>query len=135
MNDNIIPIIRHVPSRAVLRESFFEVNEQIAHLVARLQEAARQDGDCFFGLCDELRSQISELVDICRDCAPSELSVEKDRENETLRTLVLMVSHMELMFLYARKNRASVTHYRKEINATIQEFLRRQARISACLSR
>jgi len=64
-------------------------------------------------------SQISELVDICRDCTPSELSAEKDGENETLRTLVLMDSHMELIFLYARKNRASVMPYRKEINATI----------------
>ncbi|MHB8354290.1 MAG: hypothetical protein ACYDCF_07650 [Burkholderiales bacterium] len=41
--------------------------------------------------------------------------------------------HMELMFLYARKNRASVTHYRMEINVTADEFLHRQARMTASI--
>ncbi len=131
MSNNIIPIIRHTPSRAVLRESFSEINHQIVHLVARIQGAVMDNDDHFFGLCDELRSQISELGDICRDYAQPELSADKDGGKESLRILILMVSHMELMFLYARKNRASETHYRKEIKATADEFLHRQARITA----
>ena len=129
MSDNVISIVRHKPSRAVLREYFSEINHQIVHLVARIQCAVRDNNNHLFDLCDNLRSQISELVDICRDCAQPELFADKDGEKENLRILILMVSHMELMFLYARKNRASVIHYRKEINATADEFLRRQAQI------
>ena len=62
MSNNIIPIIRHAPSRAVLRESFSEINHQIVHLVARIQGAVMDNDDHFFGLCDELRCQINELV-------------------------------------------------------------------------
>ena len=131
MSNNIIPIIRHTPSRAVLRESFSEINHQIVHLVTRIQGAVVDNDDHFFGLCDELRSQISELGDICRDYAQPELSADKDGGKENLRILILMVSHMELMFLYARKNRVSVMHYRKEISATVDEFLQRHARIAA----
>ncbi len=135
MSNNVIPIIRHVPSRAVLRESFPEINHQIVHLVARIEDAVRDDDDHFFGLCDELRSQINELVGICSDYAQPELSTDKDRDGwkESLRLLVLMVSHMELMFLYARKNRVSVMHYRKEISATADEFLQRHSRIVTSL--
>jgi hypothetical protein len=134
MSDNIIPIVRHAPSRAVLRESFFEVNDQIVHLIVHLRDAADHDEDRFFGLCDELRSQISEILDICGQGAQQGLFSSEDAEEETLRTLTMMVSHMELMFLYARKNKASLPYYRKEITITAEEFVRRHSGIAASLS-
>jgi hypothetical protein len=48
---------------------------------------------------------------------------------EKIRILTLMTSHIELMFLYARKNLASAAHYRKGINTTVDEFRCYQAQI------
>ena len=130
MNNKIIPINRHVPSRAVLRESFSERNHLIVHLVARIQDAVMQNDDHVFGLCDDLRSQVSELGDILEHYAHPEQPANQDACKESLRILTLMISHMELMFLYARKNSASETHYRKEIRATAEAFLHRHARVA-----
>ncbi|MCR2831026.1 hypothetical protein NR402_12145 [Acidithiobacillus ferrooxidans] len=129
MSDNVIPIVRHAPSRAVLRESFFEVNNQITHRIQRILDAGQRDDGRFFGICEEL----SELTDICRDGTQQGLFSNKEETMESFRILTMMVSHMELMFLYARKNLASATHYRKEINATADEFLHRQTRIVASI--
>lgn len=128
MSDNVIPIIRHTPSRAALREAFFEINREITHRIQRILDASQLDDARFLGLCDDLREELSELTDICRDGIQQGLFPVKDTTG-SLRILTMMVSHMELMFLYARKNLASAMHYRKEINATADEFLHWQAQI------
>ena len=133
MSDNVIPIVRHTLSRAVLRESFFEVTNQITHRIQHILNAGQRDDDRFFGLCDDLRDELSELTDICRDGTQHGLFLSKEETMESFRILTMMVSHMELMFLYARKNPASATHYRKEINTTADEFLHRQTRIAASI--
>lgn len=133
MSDNVIPIVRHAPSRAVLKESFFEVNNQITHRIQRILDAGQQDDARFLGICDDLRDELSELTDICRDGTQQGFFLSKEETMESFRILTMMVSHMELMFLYARKNPASTTHYRKEINATADEFLHRQTRIVASI--
>ena len=133
MSDNVIPIVRHTPSRAVLRESFFEVTNQITHRIQRILNAGQRDDDRFFGLCDDLRDELSELTDICRDGTQQGLFPVSEDTMGSLRILTMMVSHMELMFLYARKNLASATYYRKETNAAADEFLLLQTRVAASI--
>jgi hypothetical protein len=133
MSDNVIPIVRHTPSRAVLRESFFEVTNQITHRIQRILNAGQRDDDRFFGLCDDLRDELSELTDICREGTQQGLFPVSEDTMGSLRILTMMVSHMELMFLYARKNQASATDYRKEINAAADEFLLLQTRVAASI--
>ena len=133
MSDNVIPIVRHTPSRAVLRESFFEVTNQITHRIQRILDAGQQDDARFLGICDDLRDELSELTDICRDGTQQGLFPVSEDTMGSLRILTMMVSHMELMFLYARKNLASATYYRKEINAAADEFLLLQTRVAASI--
>lgn len=130
MSNKIIPINRHAPPRAVLRESFSETNDQIVYLITRMQATAIENDDHFFGLCDDLRSQVGELGDILRYYAQLEQSANQDGCQESIRILILMISHMELMFLYARKNSASQRHYREEIRATAEAFLHRHAQVA-----
>ncbi|OCX72542.1 hypothetical protein A6M27_03005 [Acidithiobacillus thiooxidans] len=133
MSDNVIPIVRQAHSRAVLRKYYFEINNQITHRIRRIQDVAQHDDCRFLGICDDLRDELSELTEICKDGTQQGFFLSKEETMESFRILTMMVSHMELMFLYSRKNSASTTHYRKEINATANEFLHRQARIAAII--
>ncbi|AEK57417.1 hypothetical protein Atc_0768 [Acidithiobacillus caldus SM-1] len=99
-------------------------------MIAHIQDAVKGNDDRFFGLCDELRGELNELAGILIDYVTPGFLDDKYGRKQNLRTLVLMVSHIELMFLYAQKNRASVMHYRREIDATVEEFLHCYARIA-----
>ena len=134
MNDHIIPIVRSTPSRSSLRVSFFVVTERIAHLVECILDALECDNNRFFEFCDELRSEISEITDICNAGSKYGLFPTKQSVIESLRMLYIMVSHMELMFLYARKNQVSAGNYRKEIITIADEFLGWRARIVASIA-
>lgn len=129
MSENVIPLVHHRPSRAVLRESFVDINHRIVLLVEDLKAGISDHDDRFFARCDELRSQLNELGDMFRDCAQLRLIPSLIDEVESVRILNLMVSHMELMFLYARKNPISARFYQKEVDLTVREFLSRQARL------
>lgn len=129
MSENVVPLVHHKPSRAVLRESFIDINDRIVLLVENLKSAITDNDDRFFARCDELRSQLNEFGDIFKGCAQLKLISNLVDEVESVRILTMMVSHMELMFLYARKNSISAKFYQKEVERTVREFLSRQARL------
>ena len=129
MSENVVPLVHHKPSRAVLRESFIDINDRIVLLAENLRSGITDNDNRFFARCDELRSQLNELGDILKDYAQLKLISNLVDQVESVRILTMMVSHLELMFLYARKNPISARFYQKEIDLTVHEFLSRQARL------
>ncbi|MBU2755329.1 hypothetical protein HFU84_05595 [Acidithiobacillus sp. CV18-2] len=133
-NDKVIPIRRHVPARELLLQSFHEVHDRIDSLVWGVVDAAQRDDERCLGLCDDLRSELSEWNDICLSCIERGLLANDDEIRHILRVPFFMVSHLELMFLYSRKNGSQAAYYRKEIQATAPEFSQLQARIVSLLT-
>ncbi|MGC9216944.1 hypothetical protein, partial [Acidithiobacillus sp.] len=115
-------------------ESFVNIHHPIVLLVEDLKAGIADHDDRFCARCDELRSQLSELGEIFRDCAQLRLIPNMAAEMESVRILSMMVSHMELMFLYARKNPISARFHQKEVDLTVREFLSRQARLGKDIS-
>ncbi len=135
MANNIIPFNAHHHSREILQESFIDINNRIIRLAGDMKATGIvEHPDRFLARCDELRSQLSEAGDIFRRCAQLRLVPDLAGAMESLRILHLMISHIELMFLYARKNPESAQSYQKEINLTANDFFSRHTRLTKSIA-